>query len=183
MHALDATGWINFRMRALLVSFACYDLWLDWRPVGEHLARLFVDYEPGIHWSQIQMQAGTTGINVFRIYNPTRQAIDQDPSGEFIRHWVPELQDVSTAWIHQPWTMPGYSAGGSNLVTASGYQLPIVDHDSAARAAKTILYDVRNRPETQVQADEVRQKHGSRMRPPLPQQPRSRGRQLTLDLS
>ncbi len=154
MRALDATGWINFRMRALLVSFACFDLWLDWRPVGTHLARLFVDYEPGIHWSQLQMQAGTTGINTLRIYNPTKQAIDQDPDGTFIRRWVPELRDVPTPWIHQPWTLPG-----------SGFPPPIVDHTAAANEAKAIMYAIRKQPETRAQADAVQHKHGSRSSP------------------
>ena len=154
MRALDATGWINFRMRALLVSFACFDLWLDWRPVGTRLARLFVDYEPGIHWSQLQMQAGTTGINTLRIYNPTKQAIEQDPDGAFIRRWVPELREVPTPWIHQPWTLPG-----------SGFPMPIVDHTSAANEAKAIMYAIRKQPETRAQAYAVQLKHGSRSSP------------------
>ena len=72
-------GWINFRMRAMLVSFAAYNLWLDWRRFGSHLARCFLDYEPGIHYPQLQMQSGVTGINAMRVYSVTKQAKDQDP--------------------------------------------------------------------------------------------------------
>ena len=60
MRSLIATGWINFRMRAMLQSVASYTLSLPWRVSGAHLARQFLDYEPGIHWSQIQMQSGVT---------------------------------------------------------------------------------------------------------------------------
>ncbi|MDO9284766.1 MAG: FAD-binding domain-containing protein, partial [Aquabacterium sp.] len=67
MRQLVATGWLNFRMRAMLVSFAAYHLWLHWRAPGQFLARQFLDFEPGIHWSQMQMQSGTTGINTLRI--------------------------------------------------------------------------------------------------------------------
>jgi ATP-dependent Clp protease ATP-binding subunit ClpB len=83
MRSLASTGWINFRMRAMLVAFASYQLWLHWRETGLHLARLFTDYEPGIHWPQMQMQSGTTGTNTVRIYNPVKQSTDQDPEGKY----------------------------------------------------------------------------------------------------
>lgn len=105
MCALIHTGWINFRMRAMLMSFSAYPLWLHWRGPGLHLARVFTDYESGIHWSRVQMQSGTTGIDRLRIYNPVKQSQDQDPDGVFIRRWVPELAAVPDARIHSPWTM------------------------------------------------------------------------------
>ena len=85
MRYLRATGWLNFRMRSMLVAVASYHLWLDWRATGPHLARQFTDYEPGIHWPQVQMQSGTTGMNTVRIYNPVKQGRDQDPAGVFTR--------------------------------------------------------------------------------------------------
>ena len=105
MRSLIATGWINFRMRAMLQSVASYTLWLPWQETGLHLARLFLDYEPGIHWSQGQMQSGATGINSIRAYSISKQSKDQDPEGKFIRKWVPELRNVPNHLIHSPWTM------------------------------------------------------------------------------
>jgi deoxyribodipyrimidine photo-lyase len=105
MRALHQHGWINFRMRAMLMSFASYHLWLPWRETGLHLARKFVDYEPGIHWSQVQMQSGTTGINTTRVYNPIKQAQDHDPNGNFVRHWLPRMRAVPQPWLFQPWLM------------------------------------------------------------------------------
>lgn len=89
MRALTATGWINFRMRAILMSFAGYHLWLHRIESALHLAKLFTDYEAGIYYSQVQIQSGTTGINCIRIYNPVKQG--HDPEGSFIRKWIPEL--------------------------------------------------------------------------------------------
>mmetsp|Transcript_1618 Transcript_1618/g.2949 ORF Transcript_1618/g.2949 Transcript_1618/m.2949 type:complete len:710 (+) Transcript_1618:202-2331(+) len=102
MRCLIRHGWLNFRMRAMLVSFATYNLWLDWRGIAPHLARLFLDYEPGIHYPQLQMQAGTTGINTMRVYNVTKQGRDQDPEGVFIKRYVPELTHVPVEYIHEP---------------------------------------------------------------------------------
>jgi len=86
MRCLNATGFMNFRMRSMLVSFACYGLHLDWRLIHPHLARVFLDYEPGIHLSQLQMQAGVVGINTIRVYSPHKQIIDQDPECVFIKN-------------------------------------------------------------------------------------------------
>lgn len=157
MRALNATGWMNFRMRAMLMAVASYHLWLDWRKPGEHLARLFTDYEPGIHWPQVQMQSGTTGINTARIYNPVKQGYDQDPDGVFIRRWVPELADVPDAFIQEPWT---WEPCGS--VLGSAYPLPIIDHLAAAKEARQKIWAVRKGDDFRVSAGRIQNKHGSR---------------------
>jgi deoxyribodipyrimidine photo-lyase len=162
MRALTATGWLNFRLRAMLVSFAAYDLWLHWREPALHLARLFVDYEPGIHYSQMQMQSGTTGINTMRVYDPTKQALERDPHGAFIRRWLPELTDVPALFIHEPWRMPPSVQREAGCRIGSDYPAPIVDHATASKRAVARLHQVRNTPEAQAQIAAVLEKHGSR---------------------
>ncbi|MFM9851962.1 MAG: FAD-binding domain-containing protein [Sphingomonadaceae bacterium] len=154
MRALNQHGWINFRMRAMLMSFASYHLWLPWRESGLHLARKFVDYEPGIHWPQVQMQSGTTGINTMRIYNPIKQGHDHDAGGAFVRAFVPELEAVPDAFIHEPWRWPE--------AQWLAYPPPIVDCAAAAKAARDALYTVRKGPEHKATAKQIANKHGSR---------------------
>ena len=153
MRSLNATGWLNFRMRAMLVSFGAYQLWLHWRHLGTHLAQQFTDYEPGIHWSQCQMQSGVTGINTIRIYSPTKQSHDQDPTGVFIRQWVPELSGVAPEFIHEPWLMPQ---------PAANYPAPIVDLKAATLAAREKIYGKKADKAVQTEAAQVYEKHGSR---------------------
>jgi deoxyribodipyrimidine photo-lyase len=160
MRYLNATGWINFRMRAMLMSFASYDLWLPWQESGFALARKFIDYEPGIHWPQCQMQSGETGINTVRIYSPAKQGYDQDPTGIFIREWVPELAAVPDAYLHEPWKL----TADDRASLCPEYPERIVDHAAAAKAAKDKIYGLRRRPEARVEAIAVVQKHGSRKR-------------------
>ncbi len=154
MRALSQHGWINFRMRAMLMSFASYHLWLPWRASGLHLARQFVDYEPGIHWSQVQMQSGTTGINTMRVYNPVKQSLDQDPTGAFVRAYVPEIDSVPDVFIHEPWLWPGSDS--------LSYPKPIVDHTEAAKAAREALYSLRKKSGHSEAASQIVAKHGSR---------------------
>ncbi len=139
MRALAGAGWLNFRMRAMLVSFAAHDLWLHWREPALHLARLFADYEPGIHYPQVQIQAGTAGRAGPRIYNPTLQARAQDPDGLFIRRWVPELEGVPDSYLHAPWLMPDPVQRRAGCVVGRDYPAPVVDHNAAARVARARL--------------------------------------------
>ena len=164
MRSLHATGWATFRMRSMLTSFACHHLQIDWRPVGRHLARLFLDYEPGIHWSQCQMQAGVTGINTVRIYSPIKQVQDQDPTGVFIRHWVPELAEVPDEFLSEPHRMPSLTQGFAGCRIGEDYPEPVVDHATAYRHAKTVVFGRRGTAEARAAAREVQKKHGSRRR-------------------
>jgi len=159
---LRETGWLNFRMRAMLVSVAAYPLWLHWRPVGLWLAQQFLDYEPGIHWSQLQMQSGTTGINTTRVYNPIKQAQDHDPKGHFVRRWLPAMRKVPDTWLFEPWRMPPDVQARCGVKVGVDIPLPLVDLDVATREAKARLHGLRARPEVKAAKAQIVDKHGSR---------------------
>ena len=164
MRCLNATGWIPFRMRAMLVSFATYQLWIDWRLLAPHLAQRFTDYEPGIHYSQIQMQSGTTGINAMRVYSPVKQSLDHDPEGKFIQFWCPELQALPKDWIHAPWEMPEMIQTQFGVIIGQHYPAPLVDLAESAKQAKAKLSAARKDPNAKAQAKQVFEKHGSRLK-------------------
>ena len=159
---LRETGWLNFRMRAMLVSVAAYPLWLHWRPVGEWLATQFLDYEPGIHWSQLQMQSGTTGINITRVYNPIKQAQDHDPKGIFVRRWLPCMRKVPDTCIFEPWKMSQEMQNKVGLYVGKDLPEPLVDIAAATKISKDRLYARRNTSEVRAGKQSVVDKHASR---------------------
>ncbi|MGF1554209.1 MAG: deoxyribodipyrimidine photo-lyase/cryptochrome family protein [Paracoccaceae bacterium] len=173
MRALRATGWLNFRMRAMLASVAAYHLWLDWRRFGVPMGRLFTDFEPGIHWSQCQMQSGVTGINTIRIYNPVKQSTDHDPEGVFLRRWLPELEGFDTRSIHEPWRTSEAEQRAAGCVIGRDYPAPVVEPAKAARIAKERIYARRREAGFEEGKAAVLKRHASRKRPRREHAPRA----------
>jgi deoxyribodipyrimidine photo-lyase len=171
MRSLNETGWINFRMRAMLVSFASYDLWIDWRATAHYLARAFIDYEPGIHYPQIQMQSGTTGINTIRIYDPIKQGLDHDPDGDFVRRWIPELRAVTDGSVHQPWLLNDTFWGAP-----ADYAAPIVNHADAVAYAWAQIDTIKKAAQRSGVAAAINEQHGSRRPPPSARKPPARSK-------
>ncbi len=159
MRCLVTTGFVNFRLRAMLASFFTHLLWQPWQDCTEHLAQNFLDFEPGIHFPQLNMQSGETGVNTIRIYNPIKNSKEHDAEGLFIKKWVPELSILPSLYIHEPWEIPPMELQFLGFELGKDYPKPIVSISKMRKFASNALYAYKKNPKTRKENERIIEKH------------------------
>ena len=145
MRQLWTTGWMHNRVRMVCASFLVKHLRVDWREGMAWFEHTLVDADRAVNAASWQWVAGSgaDAAPYFRIFNPVRQGERFDPDGEYVRQWVPELADLPTRWIHQPWKAPAGLCQTAGLKPGQTYPLPICDLATGRDAALSAYKDMK----------------------------------------
>lgn len=141
MRQLWTTGWMHNRVRMIVASFLIKDLLIDWRRGEAWFWDTLVDADLASNVQNWQWVAGSgaDAAPYFRIFNPITQGEKFDPSGAYVRRWIPELKGLGDKWLHAPWTAPPEVLLGADVRLGTDYPKPIVDHAAARDRALSAL--------------------------------------------
>ncbi|XP_053569753.1 cryptochrome DASH [Bombina bombina] len=127
MRELAATGFMSNRGRQNVASFLTKDLGLDWRMGAEWFEYLLVDYDVCSNYGNWLYSAGIgNDPRENRKFNMIKQGLDYDANGDYIRLWVPELEQIKGGDIHTPWALSNATLAHANVSLGETYPLPIV---------------------------------------------------------
>lgn len=130
MRQLNQIGWMHNRVRMIVASFLTKDLLIDWRRGERYFMEKLVDGDLAANNGGWQWAAstGTDAQPYFRIFNPVSQGQKFDPTGAYVRKYVPELASVPEKWIHEPWNLPLEYRKPFRCQLGTDYPYPVVDH-------------------------------------------------------
>lgn len=133
MRQLAQTGWMHNRARMIVASFLVKDLLIDWRWGERFFMQHLLDGDPAANNGGWQWTAGvgTDAAPYFRVFNPSLQAVKFDPTGAYVRRWLPELARLPDPYIHEPWRAPVEVQRQAGCVIGRDYPAPLVEHGAA----------------------------------------------------
>jgi deoxyribodipyrimidine photo-lyase len=141
MRELWQTGWMHNRVRMVVASFLVKDLLIPWQEGAAWFWDTLVDADLANNTLGWQWTAGcgADAAPYFRIFNPVSQGEKFDPNGDYVRHWIPELNKLPNEWVHKPWEAPPRVLANAGIVLGRSYPRPIVDHREAGSRALEAL--------------------------------------------
>jgi len=158
MRALVETGYINFRMRAMVASVFHYVFREWWRRGADFMYCHLIDADPAINYTQWQSQCNLTGVHPVRIYDPAKQVREYDPDGEFVREYVPEVAPLPDAHLAQPEKAPLAVQEEAGVRIGEDYPRPVVDFERRAAETRARYADLTDRAEEALSDARVRRR-------------------------
>lgn len=128
MRELAATGFMSNRGRQNVASFLTKNLGIDWRMGAEWFESVLIDYDVCSNYGNWNYTAGVgNDARGFRFFNIIKQSKDYDPDGDYVKHWLPELNNIPAGKVHEPWKLLPVEQRRFDLTLGVDYPNPVVD--------------------------------------------------------
>ena len=124
MREVNASGFMSNRGRQIVACYLTLDLKQDWRWGAHHFEEVLIDHDVQSNYASWAFASGM-GPGRVLMFNTLKQSRDFDKNGHFIRMWVPELKDVPTEFIHEPWNMDISAQQKYGVIIGKDYPKPI----------------------------------------------------------
>lgn len=137
MRQLWRMGWMHNRVRMVVASFLIKDLLIPWQKGAKWFWDTLLDADLAnntLNW-QWCAGCGADAMPFFRVFNPVLQGKKFDSKGEYIKKYLPELKDLPSRWIHEPWNAPKEILKQANVILGKTYPKPIIEHEEAKKQA------------------------------------------------
>ena len=139
MRELAATGYMSNRGRQNVASFLTKNLGIDWRMGAEWFESLLIDYDVCSNWGNWNYTAGVgNDARGFRFFNIIKQSNDYDRDGKYVKHWLPELEGIPSAKVHEPGKLLPVEQERFAVKIGVDYPQPVVDLFKSARSNEVI---------------------------------------------
>ena len=144
MRELAASGFMSNRGRQNVASFLTKNLRIDWRLGAEWFESLLIDYDVASNWGNWCYVAGVgNDAREFRVFNIHKQALDYDPQGNYVRHWLPALRSVPGAKAQRPDALTRDEQDQYRCRVGIDYPPPMVNLFESANASAALYRKAR----------------------------------------
>jgi deoxyribodipyrimidine photo-lyase len=131
MREINQSGFMSNRGRQNVASFLSQNLNLDWRMGAEYFESQLLDYDPYSNYGNWMYNSTVGHDSRNRYFNIVKQAQKYDENGEYVKHWLPELEGMSDQHIHEPWTLTEDQQEELSIKIGEDYPEPMIDLESS----------------------------------------------------
>uniref|UniRef100_U3JUK6 Cryptochrome circadian regulator 2 n=1 Tax=Ficedula albicollis TaxID=59894 RepID=U3JUK6_FICAL len=135
MTQLRQEGWIHHLARHAVACFLTRgDLWISWESGVRVFDELLLDADFSVNaGSWMWLSCSAFFQQFFHCYCPVGFGRRTDPSGDYVKRYLPKLKGFPSRYIYEPWNAPESVQKAAKCIIGVDYPKPMVNHAETSR--------------------------------------------------